>query len=52
MKAFKAYDIRGAWNTDWDADLAYKIGFHLPAVLQAGHFLVGRDCRLSGEEVF
>jgi phosphomannomutase len=52
MKAFKAYDIRGEWGTDWDADLAYKIGFHLPAVLDARHFLIGRDCRLSSDEVF
>ncbi|MDD4086641.1 MAG: phosphomannomutase/phosphoglucomutase [Bacteroidales bacterium] len=52
MKAFKAYDIRGEWGTDWDAELAYKIGFHLPAVLDARHFLIGRDCRLSSDEVF
>lgn len=52
MKVFKAYDIRGEWVTDWNAELAYKIGFHLPKVLDAGHFLIGRDCRLSSDEVF
>ncbi len=52
MKVFKAYDIRGEWVTDWNAELAYKIGFHLPKVLNVSHFLVGRDCRLSSDAVF
>lgn len=47
IKAFKAYDIRGIWNKDLDAELAYKIGFFLPEVLQAERILVGRDARNS-----
>ncbi len=52
IKAFKAYDIRGVWNKDWDAETAYKIGFFLPKLLNANNVLVGRDCRLSSDELF
>ena len=52
MKAFKAYDIRGVWNKDFNADDVYRIGFFLPIVLKADLVLVGRDCRLSSDEVF
>jgi phosphomannomutase len=52
MKAFKAYDIRGVWNRDFDADDVYRIGFFLPQVLKADMILVGRDCRISSDEVF
>ena len=33
MKAFKAYDIRGEWGTDLNEDIAYRIGYFLPEVL-------------------
>jgi phosphomannomutase len=52
MKAFKAYDIRGVWNTDFNAEDVYKIGYFLPQVLNTKHILVGRDCRISSDEVF
>ncbi|MDP3446331.1 MAG: phosphomannomutase/phosphoglucomutase, partial [Ignavibacteria bacterium] len=52
MKAFKAYDIRGVWNKDFNAQDVYKIGFFLPQILNTKHILVGRDCRLSSNEVF
>ncbi|HOE04969.1 MAG TPA: phosphomannomutase/phosphoglucomutase [Bacteroidales bacterium] len=52
MKAFKAYDIRGVYNRDFDKDDAYKIGFFLPEVLGASKVLVGRDARLSSGEIF
>ncbi|MBU1370697.1 MAG: phosphomannomutase/phosphoglucomutase [Bacteroidetes bacterium] len=52
MKAFKAYDIRGEWEKDLNAETAYRIGFFLPEVLRSGNFLVGRDCRLSSDELF
>jgi phosphomannomutase len=52
LKAFKAYDIRGEWNTDFNAETVYKIGFFLPTLLKADNILVGRDCRLSSNEVF
>ncbi|MDO8898862.1 MAG: phosphomannomutase/phosphoglucomutase [Bacteroidales bacterium] len=52
MKAFKAYDIRGVWNTDFNSEDVYKIGYFLPQVLNTNHILVGRDCRASSDEVF
>lgn len=52
MKAFKAYDIRGVWNKDFNADDVYKIGFFLPKILNTSHILVGRDCRISSDEVY
>ncbi len=51
-KAFKAYDIRGVWQQDWGQEEAYRIGFFLPQILDAQVILVGRDCRLSSDEVF
>ncbi|MCF6170788.1 MAG: phosphomannomutase/phosphoglucomutase [Bacteroidales bacterium] len=52
MDAFKAYDIRGKWNKDLDAELVYKIGYFLPELLKAKKILVGRDVRLSSDEAF
>ncbi len=52
MKAFKAYDIRGIYNEDFNKDDAYKIGFFLPELLQADNVLVGRDVRVSSDEIF
>ena len=51
MGAFHAYDIRGIYNVDFDKDVAYKVGYFLPALLNADKVLVGRDCRLSGQEI-
>lgn len=52
MKAFKAYDIRGEWNKDFNSEDVYRIGFFLPKVLGADKILVGRDVRLSSDELF
>ncbi len=52
MKAFKAYDIRGIYNDDFNKQDAYKIGFFLPELLQADNILVGRDVRVSSDEIF
>jgi phosphomannomutase len=52
MKAFKAYDIRGEWGTDLNEDIAYRIGYFLPDVLDTDTYLVGRDMRLSSEAMF
>ena len=46
MKAFKAYDIRGEWGTDLNEDIAYRIGYFLPDILDTDTYLVGRDMRL------
>lgn len=52
MDAFKAYDIRGIYNTDFNKDDVYKIGFYLPALLKTSRVLVGRDVRTSSLEIF
>ena len=51
MGAFHAYDIRGIYGVDFDRTTAYKIGYFLPQLLDADKVLVGRDCRLSGQEI-
>ena len=52
MRAFKAYDIRGVYNRDFDGDDVYKIGFFLPKLLNTEKILVGFDCRTSSPEIF
>lgn len=52
MKAFKAYDIRGVYNKDFNKDDVYKIGFFLPELLKTKKVLVGRDVRISSPEIF
>lgn len=47
MGAFKAYDIRGVFGRDFDADTVYRIGRVLPSLLEAKTVLVGRDDRTS-----
>ena len=51
MKAFKAYDIRGIYSVDFTKDDVYKIGFFLPRLLQTKKILVGRDIRVSSDEI-
>ncbi len=51
-KAFKAYDIRGVYNKDFNKEDVYKIGFFLPGLLNAKNVLVGRDVRTSSDEIF
>ena len=52
MGAFKAYDIRGIYNKDFNKDTVYKIGYFLPKLLKSNVVLVGRDVRTSSEEIF
>ena len=52
MGAFKAYDIRGRFPGDWSSADAYKIGYFLPELLETKKILVGRDCRLTSDEIF
>jgi phosphomannomutase len=49
---FKAYDIRGIYNKEFNRDDVYRIGYFIPKLLKAGKVLVGRDCRVSSDEVF
>lgn len=52
MGAFKAYDFRGIYGKDFDLDTIYKFGFFLPSLLKADKVLVGRDMRLSSNDMF
>jgi len=51
MGAFHAYDIRGIYGVDWNRDIAYKVGYFIPRLLKADKVLVGRDCRVSSDEI-
>ena len=51
MGAFHAYDIRGVYNVDFDKETAYKVGFFIPELLSADKVLVGRDARVSSDEI-
>lgn len=51
MGAFHAYDIRGIYNVDFDKHTAYKTGFFIPELLGTRKVLVGRDCRVSSDEI-
>lgn len=51
MGAFHAYDIRGIFGVDFDCTTAYKVGYFLPELLHTGRILVGRDCRVSSDEI-
>jgi phosphomannomutase len=49
---FKAYDIRGTLPDQLSADIAYRIGNSLAGYLKPNSIAVGRDMRLSSEELF
>ena len=51
MGAFHAYDIRGIYGRDFDRETAYKVGYFIPELLGADKVLVGRDCRVSSQEI-
>jgi len=52
MGAFKAYDIRGIYNKDFDKETVYKIGFFLHTLLKCKEVVVGRDVRTTSDEIF
>jgi phosphomannomutase len=52
MGIFKSYDIRGVFGTEWNGATARAIGRILPELLGARRLVVGRDVRLSSEEIF
>jgi len=52
MGAFKAYDIRGIYNKDFNKEDVYRIGYFLPGLLKTNKVLVGRDVRISSPEVY
>ena len=51
-KIFKAYDIRGEWNKDWDGEGVYKIGQAISQVLKTKKVAIGFDARNSSKEIF
>ena len=51
MSFFKQYDMRGTYGVDFDLDLIYRVGRALPQVVKGTRWLVGRDCRVSSQQV-
>lgn len=51
MGAFKAYDFRGIYGKDFDLETIYRFGFFLPSLLKADKVLIGRDMRVTSEEM-
>ncbi|HBG69432.1 MAG: phosphoglucomutase [Bacteroidetes bacterium GWF2_43_63] len=51
MGAFHAYDIRGVYGKDFNAEDVYRMGFFLPSIMNAKRWLVGRDVRESSPEI-
>jgi phosphomannomutase len=52
VELFSTNDIRGIYSQHWNRDTAYRIGFYLPELLAAEDIVIGRDPRLSSEEIF
>lgn len=52
MSPFSENDIRGIYPEQLNQDLVYRIGYYLPELLEAEDIVVGRDPRLSSEEIF
>ena len=52
MGAFKAYDFRGIFGKDFDLETIYKFGFFLPVLLHTNKVLIGRDMRLTSDDIF
>lgn len=48
---FKAYDIRGVYGKDFDAEFALKLGMAIAKHAQAGKILLAYDERESSEEL-
>lgn len=49
---FKAYDVRGTYPEQVNGEIAYKIGAALATFLKPRTMAVGRDMRLSSDELF
>lgn len=52
MSIFKSGSIRGKYGSEWNRETAYRIGYHLVALLNAKKVVIGRDGRLSSNEIF
>ena len=51
MSIFKAYDIRGVYRRDFDADAARKIAYFVTKYLGAKSVVISHDMRTSSPEV-
>ncbi len=51
MKAFKAYDIRGVYGSDFTKDDVYRIGYFLPQLFGAKTIAISHDARVSSPEI-
>ncbi|MEI6705736.1 MAG: hypothetical protein WCK96_01230 [Methylococcales bacterium] len=51
LSCFKAYDIRGRLPDELNPDIAYRIGRAFAHYLQPNRVVVGRDMRLSSNEL-
>jgi len=51
LSCFKAYDIRGKLGDELNIDIAYRIGRAFSQFTQAKKVVVGRDVRLTSEEL-
>jgi phosphomannomutase len=51
IECFKAYDIRGQIPSQINPDVAYRIGNATAEYLKASKIVVGRDIRLSSQEL-
>lgn len=52
MSVFKAYDVRGVYPNAINEEIAYKIGFFLPELIDTDHVMIGRDARESTPALF
>jgi phosphomannomutase len=48
---FKAYDVRGIYPEQLDADVAWALGVAFASLYEGTKIVVGRDCRLSSPEL-
>ena len=51
MGFFKAYDMRGTFGKDFDLATVRRVGEALPRVVGGRSWLVGRDCRVTSQDV-
>ena len=49
---FKAYDIRGVYPEQINKEIAYKIGYALAHKMKPHSIAIGRDMRVSSDELF
>ena len=51
MGFFKQYDMRGTFGVDFGLETVRKVGAALPRVISGKRWLIGRDCRVTSDDV-